>query len=110
MSPGQAIPTSTSVSAALALIESMAPDNEVQAALAYLRAGGDPSAVAPIPRFLVVASRVVSWPLVGLITAGLGADELEVGVAPRLHSGRVKGERGRLGGQERGSHRAFSTG
>jgi 4-amino-4-deoxy-L-arabinose transferase-like glycosyltransferase len=47
--------------------------SEVQAALAYLRAGGDPSSVAPIPRFLVVASRVVSWPLVGLITAGLSA-------------------------------------
>ena len=47
--------------------------SEVQAALAYLRAGGDPSTVAPIPRFLVVASRVVSWPLVGLITTGLGA-------------------------------------
>jgi flagellar biosynthesis protein FliQ len=47
--------------------------SEVHAALAYLRAGGDPSAVAPIPRFLVIASRVVSWPLVGLITTGLGA-------------------------------------
>ena len=47
--------------------------SEVQAALAYLRAGGDPSGVAPIPRFLVVASRVLSWPLVGLITTGLSA-------------------------------------
>ena len=47
--------------------------SEVQAALAYLRAGGDPTSVAPIPRFLIVASRVVSWPLVGLITTGLGA-------------------------------------
>ncbi|MBI3748577.1 MAG: glycosyltransferase family 39 protein [Chloroflexi bacterium] len=47
--------------------------SEVQAALAYLRAGGDPSSVAPIPRFLVVASRVLSWPLVGLITTGLSA-------------------------------------
>jgi 4-amino-4-deoxy-L-arabinose transferase-like glycosyltransferase len=47
--------------------------SEVQAALAYLRAGGDPSSLAPMPRFLVVASRVVSWPLVGLITNGLAA-------------------------------------
>ena len=52
--------------------------SEGQAALAYLRAGGDPSAVAPIPRFLVVASRVVSWPLVGLITTGLGAAALAI--------------------------------
>ena len=47
--------------------------SEVQAALAYLRAGGDPSSVGPVARFLIVASRVVSWPLVGLITAGAGA-------------------------------------
>ncbi len=47
--------------------------SEVQAALAYLRAGGDPPSLDPIPRFLVVASRVVSWPLVGLITTGVSA-------------------------------------
>ncbi len=52
--------------------------SEVQAALAYLRAGGDPSTLAPIPRFLVVASRVVSWPLVGLITTGLTAAAIAI--------------------------------
>jgi 4-amino-4-deoxy-L-arabinose transferase-like glycosyltransferase len=52
--------------------------SEVQAALTYLRTAGDPSTLAPIPRFLVVTSRVVSWPLVGLITAGLSAAALAV--------------------------------
>jgi 4-amino-4-deoxy-L-arabinose transferase-like glycosyltransferase len=45
--------------------------SEVQAALAYLRSGGEPPSLGPVPRFLVVASRVVSWPLVGLITSGV---------------------------------------
>jgi 4-amino-4-deoxy-L-arabinose transferase-like glycosyltransferase len=57
----------------LAIHELTSNFSEVQAALAYLRTGGDPSSLTPIPRFLVVTSRVVSWPLVGLITAGLGA-------------------------------------
>ena len=47
--------------------------SEVQAALAYLRGGGDHTNVAPVQRLLVVSGRVVSWPLVGLITAGAGA-------------------------------------
>ena len=52
--------------------------SEVQAALAYLHAGGDRSTVAPIARFLVVAGRVVSWPLVGLITTGANAAVLAI--------------------------------
>ncbi len=46
---------------------------EVQAALAWLREGGDPSAREPVGRFLIVGTRVVSWPLVGLIVDGLAA-------------------------------------
>ena len=47
--------------------------SEVQAALAYLRAGGDPAKLAPAARFLVISSRIISWPLVGLLTAGFSA-------------------------------------
>ena len=47
--------------------------SEVQAALRYLRAGGDHTSLGPVARLLVVATRVVSWPLVGLVTAGLTA-------------------------------------
>jgi len=57
----------------LAIHELTTNFSEVQAALTYLRAGGDPTSLAPVPRFLVVTSRVVSWPLVGLITSGLTA-------------------------------------
>ncbi len=57
----------------LAIHELTTNFSEVHAALAYLRAGGDRSSIAPIARFLVVAGRVVSWPLVGLITTGLTA-------------------------------------
>ena len=42
--------------------------SEVGAALDYLRAGGDATAIGPIGRFLVIAVRVVSWPLSGLLT------------------------------------------
>jgi hypothetical protein len=45
--------------------------SEVNAALAYLRGGGDGSTLALPIRFLVVGIRVVSWPLVGLITDAL---------------------------------------
>jgi 4-amino-4-deoxy-L-arabinose transferase-like glycosyltransferase len=47
--------------------------SEVQAALTYLREGGEPARLDPIPRFLVIASRIISWPLVGLITSGVAA-------------------------------------
>ena len=42
--------------------------SEVQAALAYLRAGAEPGAAGPLERFPIVSLRVVSWPLAGLIT------------------------------------------
>ena len=44
--------------------------SEVHAALAYLQAGGNPTALGPIARFLVIGARVASWPLTGLITDG----------------------------------------
>ena len=42
--------------------------SEINAALDYLRAGGDATAIGPIGRFLIIAVRVVSWPLSGLLT------------------------------------------
>ena len=42
--------------------------SESQAALAYLRAGGDAAAAGPLERFPIVSLRVVTWPLTGLIT------------------------------------------
>jgi len=42
--------------------------SEVSAALDYLRAGGDQTAIGPIGRFLIIGVRVVSWPLSGLLT------------------------------------------
>lgn len=42
--------------------------SEVQAALAYLRGGGDAGAAGPLERFPIVSLRVISWPLSGLIT------------------------------------------
>jgi len=46
---------------------------EVQAALAYLRGGGEPPSQGPLVRFLFIEARVVSWPLVGLIVDGVTA-------------------------------------
>jgi hypothetical protein len=46
---------------------------EVQAALAYLRGGGEPPSQGPLARFLFIEARVVSWPLVGLIVDGVTA-------------------------------------
>jgi hypothetical protein len=46
---------------------------EVQAALAYLRGGGEPPSEGPLTRFLFIEARVVSWPLVGLIVDGVTA-------------------------------------
>jgi hypothetical protein len=45
----------------------------VRAALDYLGGGRDPSEVALPVRFGIVALRVVSWPLTGLITEGFVA-------------------------------------
>lgn len=51
---------------------------EVQAALAYLRAGGEPPTMGPLGRFAFIGARVVSWPLVGLIVEGASAAVLAV--------------------------------
>jgi hypothetical protein len=42
--------------------------SEVAAALDYLRNGGDGTTTGPLARFLIVAVRVASWPLTGLVT------------------------------------------
>ena len=42
--------------------------SEINAALVYIRSGGDPTALGPLARFLVIGARVVSWPLTGLFT------------------------------------------
>jgi 4-amino-4-deoxy-L-arabinose transferase-like glycosyltransferase len=57
----------------LAIHELTTNFSEIDAALTYLRAGGDPARLDLVPRLLVIASRIISWPLVGLITAGLAA-------------------------------------
>ncbi len=42
--------------------------SEVNAALAYIRNGGDPTGVEPLARLLIIGARVLSWPLTGLLT------------------------------------------
>ena len=54
----------------LAIHESQTDFSEIHAALEYLRAGGDPTALGPLARFLVIGARVASWPVTGLITDG----------------------------------------
>jgi 4-amino-4-deoxy-L-arabinose transferase-like glycosyltransferase len=44
--------------------------SEVNAALAYIRAGGDASTLEPLARLLVIGARVLSWPLTGILTDG----------------------------------------
>jgi 4-amino-4-deoxy-L-arabinose transferase-like glycosyltransferase len=51
---------------------------EVQAALAYLREGGEPPSQGPLARFLFIEARVVTWPLVGLIVDGVTAAMLSL--------------------------------
>jgi 4-amino-4-deoxy-L-arabinose transferase-like glycosyltransferase len=51
---------------------------EVHAALAYLRAGGEPPSQGPLARFVFIEARVVSWPLVGLIVDGVTAAMLSL--------------------------------
>jgi dolichyl-phosphate-mannose-protein mannosyltransferase len=69
----------------LAIHELTTDFSEVQAALTYLRQGGDPNALNPVLRFLVIGIRVASWPLSGLITdapiAALVAAAVVVGFA-----------------------------
>ena len=54
--------------------------SEIHAALDYIRAGGDPTALGPPLRFVVVGVRVVSWPLAGLITDAAGVALMATGV------------------------------
>ncbi len=56
----------------LAVNELTTDFSEVGAALAYLRSGSGGTALALPIRFVVVGIRVVSWPLVGLVTDALG--------------------------------------
>ncbi len=51
---------------------------EINAALVYLRSGGEPPSQGPLGRFVFVGARVVSWPLVGLIVDGFIAAGLSL--------------------------------
>ncbi len=52
----------------LAIHELTSAFSELHAALDYIAGGGDPATMGPVGRLLVVAIRVVAWPLIGLIT------------------------------------------
>ena len=54
----------------LAIHELTSDFSEINAALDYLRSGGDPAAIGPVARLFVIGARVLSWPLTGLITDG----------------------------------------
>ncbi len=41
---------------------------EVNAVLAYIRNGGDPTTLEPLARLLIIGARILSWPLTGLFT------------------------------------------
>ena len=53
----------------LAIHELTTDFSEINAALVYIRSGGDPAALGPLARFLVIGGRVMSWPLTGLFTS-----------------------------------------
>jgi 4-amino-4-deoxy-L-arabinose transferase-like glycosyltransferase len=65
--------------------------SETQAALDYLRAGGQPGANGPLVSFLVIAARVLSWPITGLLTdAGwVALVAVAVVIAVTVWTGRV---------------------
>ena len=69
----------------LAIHEVTTDFSEVQAALTYLREGGDPQTIGPLARFLIIGVRVASWPLSGLITdapiAGLIGTSVVIAIA-----------------------------
>ena len=52
--------------------------SEINAALDYLRSGGDHTAIGPVARLFVIGARVLSWPLTGLITDGAVAAVIAV--------------------------------
>jgi hypothetical protein len=72
----------------LAVHELTTDFSEINAALVYIRSGGDPTPLGPLARFLVIGARVVSWPLTGLFTdaalAGLLATVVVTGIAVGL--------------------------
>jgi Dolichyl-phosphate-mannose-protein mannosyltransferase len=53
----------------LAIHELTTDFSELNAALDYIREGGDPTRLGPLARFLVIGGRVMSWPLTGLFTS-----------------------------------------
>jgi len=72
----------------LAIHELTTNFSEINAALVYIRSGGDPTALGPLARFLVIGARVVSWPLTGLFTdaalAGLVATVVVIAIVVGL--------------------------
>jgi 4-amino-4-deoxy-L-arabinose transferase-like glycosyltransferase len=61
--------------------------SETRAALRYLSGGREPSTTAIPVRFWIVGLRVVSWPLVGLITAGFAAAVLATAAVATIVAG-----------------------
>ncbi len=52
----------------LAIHELTTDFSEVNAALDYIRVGGDATTIEPLARLLIIGMRIVSWPLSGLFT------------------------------------------
>ena len=92
----------------LAIHELTTNFSEINAALVYIRSGGDPTALGPLARFLVIGARVVSWPLTGLFTdaalAGLLATVVVIAIVIGL--ARLGTLRERAGGSVAGSRAA----
>jgi hypothetical protein len=64
----------------LAIHELTTDFSEINAAFVYIRSGGDPAALGPLARFLVIGGRVMSWPLTGLFTSAALAGLIAAGV------------------------------
>lgn len=71
----------------LAIHELTSDFSEIHAALDYIRSGGDPTALDPPLRFLVIGARVISWPLIGLFTDAALAGLIATGVVIALTIG-----------------------
>jgi hypothetical protein len=78
----------------LAIHELTTNFSEIEAALRYLRAGGEPARLDLVPRLLVIAARITSWPLAGLITAGPTAAIVAISGVLGLTIWRVAAARG----------------
>ncbi|HEY0443726.1 MAG TPA: hypothetical protein VGC90_05860, partial [Candidatus Limnocylindrales bacterium] len=57
----------------LAVSELTTSFRETRAAFAFLAGGGDPAAASPLLRVVVVALRIIGWPLTGLLTSAPAA-------------------------------------